>query len=699
MKLNMPVTQHPIELGEHDTIITRTDLNGVISFVNADFCRISGFSERELIGQNHNIVRHPDMPPQAFADLWKTLQQGKPWSGIVKNRCKNGDYYWVKAYVSPTEHDGQIVGYTSMRIKPAAREIEDAESLYRELNSGRNHRVLQGGKVIGASWIRGANPAGWLDRLSGPRQLLLLLAMVLLGFLTIGGMAWRLMETVRIEGPIYRQIEQQKDLVADILPPPAYLIEAWQVALDMLLADANSLPELTAKSRELRADFENRHQFWQQHLAKGLIKSAVVEQAWQPGIAFLDLRDREFIPALTNGQRDRALALLPNLRALYLEHRHAIDSAVQLANAEQRGLVGGIDRMIFDEYAAAVGGFLAIALITAVVGRLVYRNLTRTGDPLYIDEIVRHMETGNLAIGIRRESDLSASLAVLQQRLRTLIGLVAAKSEQVATESEHLASASNHSAEAAQTQAGLASSVTTAADKMTTTVGSIALRAQQVLDISKQSSQGCEQGVIVIAEAIEGMQRIAGTVREASHTVLTLGKQSERITSVVQAIQGIADQTNLLALNAAIEAARAGEQGRGFAVVADEVRKLAERTSQATREIEDMIGAIQNGMRNAVGNMEAGVLEVDNGVRLANGAGESIAGIRDAALSVVQAVEVITQELAEQRRNSEEIAHDIAEIDRITGENGVAAFQNAHSASALAASAQQLRQAVSRFMT
>ncbi len=136
MKVNMPVTNNEFVLTESDTIVSTTDLKGNIVSVNRDFLRISGFTESELIGVSHNIVRHPDMPPAAFEDLWKTVQAGRPWTGIVKNRCKNGDYYWVEANVTPISENGQIKGYMSVRNKPARRQVEEAEALYRHLNSG-----------------------------------------------------------------------------------------------------------------------------------------------------------------------------------------------------------------------------------------------------------------------------------------------------------------------------------------------------------------------------------------------------------------------------------------------------------------------------------------------------------------------------------------------------------------------------------
>jgi methyl-accepting chemotaxis protein len=138
MKINTPVTQKEILLGVNDTIVSKTDNKGVITFVNPEFVAISGFTEAELIGKSHNIVRHPDMPPQAFEDLWTTVKAGNGWQGIVKNRCKNGDYYWVHAHVTPIHEGKEIVGYTSVRRCPERKEIEIAESIYATLRAGKH---------------------------------------------------------------------------------------------------------------------------------------------------------------------------------------------------------------------------------------------------------------------------------------------------------------------------------------------------------------------------------------------------------------------------------------------------------------------------------------------------------------------------------------------------------------------------------
>ncbi|HJV51020.1 MAG TPA: methyl-accepting chemotaxis protein [Noviherbaspirillum sp.] len=148
MRTNLPVTNVEYILKDTETIVSKTDLKGKITYVNQDFINISGFSEEELLGSPHNIVRHPDMPSEAFDDFWRTLKSGKAWTGMVKNRCKNGDYYWVEANAAPLYENGKVSGYTSVRVKPDRAQVAAAEEAYRKIKSGSTDIGVREGVVV-----------------------------------------------------------------------------------------------------------------------------------------------------------------------------------------------------------------------------------------------------------------------------------------------------------------------------------------------------------------------------------------------------------------------------------------------------------------------------------------------------------------------------------------------------------------------
>ena len=158
MKKNLPVTEREIPFPDNANILSTTDEKGQITYVNGDFVTISGFEEAELLGGNHNIVRHPEMPAAAFDDLWCTLKRGETWMGIVKNRCKNGDHYWVDAFVTPIFENGRLVEYQSVRGKPNPQYVERAKQVYARINEGKaafksralstEHKLVMG--VLGA---------------------------------------------------------------------------------------------------------------------------------------------------------------------------------------------------------------------------------------------------------------------------------------------------------------------------------------------------------------------------------------------------------------------------------------------------------------------------------------------------------------------------------------------------------------------
>ncbi|MFZ2269694.1 MAG: PAS domain-containing methyl-accepting chemotaxis protein [Azonexus sp.] len=685
------------------TIVTKTDLSGVITYANQDFIKISGFSEVELIGQNHNLVRHPDMPVEAFADMWMTLKSGKPWNGLVKNRCKNGDFYWVNAHVAPIDNDGSVVGYTSMRTRPSRQKVEAASALYRQMQEGQARFRLHGGKLVSKSLLVRLNPLRLIASLSVLGQLWLLLAVFLLGFALSSLVAYSGLLKVQVNGPIYQRVVQGKDLVADILPPPEYLIESYLVVLEMARAQPAALPPLIERSHALRSEFESRHQFWQGELPAGQLKSLIIEDAYRPGQAFLELLEKSYIPALQAGNRAGAEAILPQLAERYAQHRSVIDQVVKLANERNAEDEKNAAAIIGNNYLMMAGIGLAIALFVSLLGWTIIRNLNRLlgGDPRYACEITNHVASGNLGLHIEVDpldnTSLLASIRHLRQMFRQMVREIQHNASLVTSNAQTMAVAADQLTSTSRQQSESTAAMSEETGAVTQSMSEIVRHADEARSISEASGKTCETGAEVIHNAVSSMEEIAATVRQATQSVLVLGTQSEHISSVVRVIREIADQTNLLALNAAIEAARAGEQGRGFAVVADEVRKLAERTATATGEIARMIGDIQSGMQKTVAHMEAGVTQVDAGVELANEAGAAIQRIRNSAAQVVDVVAGISRALDEQSRATGNIAQHVDKIAGMSGENNDLALQSSGGAHRLLDTAMEMQNTVSRF--
>ncbi|MBS1145111.1 MAG: methyl-accepting chemotaxis protein [Proteobacteria bacterium] len=346
-----------------------------------------------------------------------------------------------------------------------------------------------------------------------------------------------------------------------------------------------------------------------------------------------------------------------------------------------------------------IAGFIAISLL------LLSNNIIKTlgGDPGVASAITKRIASGDLATSVECAADdndsLLANIRTMQETLREIIGKIVSNAEQVSSAATQLLGASEQVAIRGSQQSDAASSMAASVEEMAVSIDQVRENAGEAHNISQTAGRISEDGAAVIHNAASEMRKISEAVQSSSQIVEDLGRQSDQITSIVNTIKEIADQTNLLALNAAIEAARAGEQGRGFAVVADEVRKLAERTSQSTTEIGDMVAKIQNGTRSAVSSMQDGVRQVANGVDLANRAGDSINQIRDGAQRVTVVVNGISDSISEQSMASNEIAQKLETIAQMSEESAAAVRQTADAARQLQALSDSLHQTVAQFRT
>jgi methyl-accepting chemotaxis protein len=346
-----------------------------------------------------------------------------------------------------------------------------------------------------------------------------------------------------------------------------------------------------------------------------------------------------------------------------------------------------------------IAGFMGLSLFT------LSRNIIGTlgGEPSMATAVTKRIAAGDLSTPVSckpgDQDSLLANISNMQTTLRSMISNITNNAEQVASSANQLLHASEEVADRARQQSDAASSMAAAVEEMAVSIDQVKENAEEAHGISQEAGILSQDGAKVIHGAATEMKKISEAVQSSSEIIEDLGSQSDQITSIVNTIKEIADQTNLLALNAAIEAARAGEQGRGFAVVADEVRKLAERTSMSTTEIAGMVSKIQNGTRSAVTSMQSGVSQVSNGVELANQAGDSINRIRDGAERVTQVVNSISDAIREQSSAGNQIAQKLETIAQMSEESAVAVTHTADAARHLQTLSASLHQAVAQFKT
>ncbi|WFE70490.1 methyl-accepting chemotaxis protein [Halomonas sp. M1] len=656
MRNNQPVSQREVELKGDDFLVSRTDLKGRITYANPAFIQISGFRHDELIGAPHNLIRHPDMPPAAFANLWQTIETGETWRGLVKNRCKNGDHYWVDASVTPIVENDQVVGYASVRVQASREAIAQAEQVYAGIREGRLKRVyLDKGRirykglvqrlkrvrlhtiraklvgmivvagmlllVSGGLGLYGLNVAGErLDRLNndGLRDVIRLQQIDQ----TIAHTRQSMIEPERMQ-----LISQRFEMGEAVAENAAEVAEVWQAYYQR---DANASQLADSFDQQLQA-----------FLANGMGQAVSVLQAEETYEAFTGL-DAVIRVMNTDG---RALSEMVN--QLIAQKQAAAE--VMAVEAEQ-----GQTAMLSAQAAVLGIGLLMLMMIGALTLRSIVRPLKSAS------RFTLQIAGGNLAAPVpaRRRDEIGLlldSLNTMRKSLSSIIGEVKSGIEVVTPAAQGIASGNEELSSRTEQQAAALQQTASSMEEITTTVRQNSDNAQEARRLADNNATRVTQTGELMTQLVDNMQRIT--------------QSSRKMTEIINVIDSIAFQTNILALNASVEAARAGEHGRGFAVVAEEVRNLAGRSAGAAQEIRVLIDGSSQ--------------DVSAGAGLVEKAEAAMSEVAEAARSVTQIMHEISSASEEQSSGIAEVNQAVAEMDQATQQNAGRVQETARAAAAL----------------
>jgi methyl-accepting chemotaxis protein len=504
------------------------------------------------------------------------------------------------------------------------------------------------------------------------------------------------LNTVTAQLAIHESLQDEVSLSQDL---QLQVANVWQFLTDASLTRDTNVIEKEArpayeKAQQIVSKLLERNKDDKEHSAKLKAIQQNLPVMWQTGVAMVDAYGKGF----AEGNK------------VMEEYDKACDSTIKLAEeatakskkdgSSQMQQVEGDLSQLSNRVFAGGSAAVAMGILTIVLVFLMRRSI--------VSKIGRIVEGGSYLakfdLSRQFDSDGNDEIAQVGSMLNSHINEMHHVMDQITNTSARVAAASNQLQATAEDIAGSSADVinqsamvATAGAEMAGTSGDIAQNCQRAAEGAARASQSARNGGEVVEKTVAVMSQIADKVQESAKTVESLGARSDQIGAIIGTIEDIADQTNLLALNAAIEAARAGEQGRGFAVVADEVRALAERTTRATKEIGEMIKAIQNETKGAVAAMELGVRQVEAGTMEAARSGEALRDILNHVDAVALQVNQIATAAEEQTATTREISGNIHSITEVVQQTSRGARESAAAAAELYGNAAELQQLVRNF--
>ncbi len=676
---NAHVSQKEVPFPAGTVLISKTDTKGIITYCNEAFVAISGYSHDELIGKSHNIVRHPDMPPQAFKWLWDTLKSERPWRGLVKNRCKNGDHYWVRATVAPIVENGSIIGYVSVRRSPTRGQIAEAETLYRELNQSGAQIVSKYERFKFQNWS-----------LTTKLQFLIQMSLVIV----LSAAQVFISSNLREESKALAE-DKGEQLANEIIDSANMLMVTGQISevgnRKLLIHKVSS--GVNVKSAQLvRAPQVVK--LYGEGLPEEHVKDdaqrAVIESK-QTSVTFGKNEQGAFLRVITPYKASKDF--------------HGTDCTG--CHQAEEGTVLGVSDVLIDmkpdydrihrmEMQTILGQIALHIFLFFFIGYCVKRYVRNPVESVRAE--FRHIMEGNLDteldISVHDEmGSLLCEIQSMQSYLRTMVDEIVTPVKKMQERIQDVDGKVSGVASNALTEQDHIQQIAATMEQFSQSIAEVAGMAADSLTDAKAMQKIVDDNNRNMELSVVATGKVASTVQASSKTISDLGESIQRIGVIANAIKEIAEQTNLLALNAAIEAARAGEQGRGFAVVADEVRKLAERTASSTKDIAKTIAEINMISDAAVKSMQDAVTEVEGGITLIRKNGEGLKEIMTATVQVSGRVDHIATASREQAVAGESVAQSLERITSLVDSNAHAAQDAKFATEELAHSADELSKA------